>query len=104
MKMGVLVNESPARAIYVNFLSKVLPYPLHWYDGKTDKELCAIYNQQRKKLDKRADEVFDADDSRIRSVLSEVINPVTGPDDMPKTPDGKIDFVKLRERYPVSVH
>lgn len=91
------------RATYVDFLSSVFPYPPHWYDQKTDKELCAIYRQQKKKLEARNMSYFEADDIKIRSVLSEVVNPVKGPEDMPKTEDGKIDFIKLRERYPIPV-
>lgn len=92
------------RSIYVDFLRSVLPYPPHWYDEKTERELCAMYHQQKKKLSDKNALYFEADDSKIRSVLSEVINPVKGPQDMPKTADGKIDFIKLRERYPVSVN
>ncbi|MGF0347633.1 hypothetical protein ACQR3P_28750 [Rhodococcus sp. IEGM1300] len=61
-----------------------------------------MYNQQKKKANEKAMSFFEKDDLKIRSILEEVIEPVTGPDDMPKTPDGKIDFIKLRERYPVT--
>lgn len=91
------------RAMYTDFLRSVLPYPPHWYDDQTESQLCAMYHAQKKKLADRNASFFEADDNKIRSVLSEVINPVKGPDDMPKTADGKIDFIKLRERYPVSV-
>ena len=90
------------RALYTDFLRGVLPYPPHWYDLKTEKELCAIYHAQKKKLEKRNASYFEADDSKIRAVLSHVVEPIRGPEDMPKTPDGKIDFIKLRERYPAN--
>lgn len=91
-----------ARESYIKYLKTVFPYAPHWYDTQTDSQLCAMYTQQKKKQNEKALSFFEKDDLRIRSILDEVIEPVLGPDDMPKTEDGKIDFVKLRQRYPVT--
>lgn len=89
------MNEE-RRIQQINTLVRNLPYPRHWYEGKNDRQLYAIYmNYINKELDK-IKAVYDKDDLAVNSRI--VIHSKA---EIPLKPDGTIDLRALQAMHAI---